>query len=356
MKVKSKRIVRRQMLASVLLLLPLIAACSQNTGSNSEAEPIDPPPTEVEDAMLQEVAANAGSEAVDGLTVYLLDRNGYVAPMTLRMKPDASSQRSPAEVAVVWMTADKKLAEQLPPGFSAILPEGTKVNSIKKNTDDRSITIDFAAPFPAMNPAHERKMVEALVWTMTELPGIDKLKLTVGGKTLSKLPSSGLPLGDVLTRSMGINLEHAKGVHINRSMGVTLYFAARSTDGEGYFVPVTRLIDRKPDRARAALEQLIQGPLDSDSLEPVLTSDKISVEQLSQLADTVNVSLKNEEWQPQTPVPATMMEALVLTMTEVTGAPQVRVVMNGSDSFLDSDERSYEHPVTRPTAINPFKG
>lgn len=355
MKVKSNRIIRGKMLASVLLLLPLIAACSQNTGTDSGAAAIDPPPANVQDTMLQAAAGNANSEAKDGITVYLLDHNGYVSPMTLRTKPDENSQRSPAEVAVVWMTADKQLADQLPPGFSPILPEGTKINSIKQDTDDRSITIDFAAPFPAMNPAHERKMLEALVWTMTELPGIDKLKLTVAGKTLNKLPASGVPVGDALTRSLGINLEHEKGVQINRSMGVTLYFSARSNDGEGYFVPVTRLIDRKPDRARAALEQLIQGPLDTETLQPVLASDKISVEQLSQLEDTVHVSLKDSEWQEQSPVPAEMMEALVLTMTEVTGAPQVRVVMNGNDSLMDSDQRSYAQPVTRPTAINALK-
>jgi germination protein M len=355
MEVKSNRIIRRNMLASVLLLLPLLAACSQNKGTDSGAAAIDPPPAKVQDTMLQASSGQPDSEAKDGITVYLLDRNGYVAPMTLSTKPDAESQRSPAEVAVVWMTADKQLADQLPPGFSPILPEGTKINSVKQDTNDRSITIDFAAPFPTMNPAHERKMLEALVWTMTELPGIDKLKLTVEGKTLSKLPASGIPVGAVLTRSLGINLEHAKGVQISRSMGVTLYFSARSADGEDYFVPVTRLVERKPDRARAALEQLIQGPLDTKSLKTVLTSDKISVEQLSQHENTVNVSLIDSDWEAESPVPAEMMEAMVLTMTEVTGAPQVQVMMNGSNSFLDSDQRSYAEPVSRPTAINAVK-
>ncbi|KIL36784.1 hypothetical protein SD71_05965 [Cohnella kolymensis] len=352
MKDKSNRVVRRKMLASALLLLPLLSACSQNTGTNSGASAIDPPPAEFEDTMLREAE---GTEVKDGITVYLLDRNGYVAPMTLVNKPDAKSQRSAAEVAVAWMTADQQLADQLPPGFSPILPEGTKINSVKQDTDDKSITIDFAAPFPTMNPAHERKMLEALVWTMTEFPGIEKLKLTVAGKTLEKLPASGMPVGAVLTRSMGINLEHAKGVQVNRTMGVTLYFSARSASGDGYFVPVTRLIDRSPDRARAALEQLIQGPLDTTNLQPVLTSDKVSVEQLSQLENTVKVSLNDSEWTEQKPLPADMMEALVLTMTEVTGAPQVRLVMNGSDSLIDSDQRSYSQPVSRPTAINALK-
>jgi germination protein M len=335
---------------ALLLLLPLLSACSLGSRSNKEGTAsIDPPPSSEEQAMINDTAAAQLTDGTDVVTVYLLDRNGYLAPMSLRMDTGQSSPSTSAEKAIAWMTINEQQADQLPPGFTAVLPQGTKVNSVTENKG--TISIDFAAPFPGIIASQERKVLEALVWTLTELPGINKVRLSVAGKPLQSLPSSGLPIDQVLTRGVGINLETAQGVQINRSMAVTLYFSSQSADGEGYFVPVTRLINRQPDPAKAALEQLILGPQNTKVLNPVLTSD-MTIEKLSQMADTVNVSLQDAGWMPKSPVPSEMMEALVLTLTEATGAPQVQVVMNGDDSLVDSDDRSYDHPVTRPTSIN----
>lgn len=340
---------------AIALLLPLLSACSQVPNSAQDVSlEIDPPPSAVEEAMINDTLATTMTEGSDVITVYLLDRNGYLAPMSLRVDGTQSSAQATAEQAIYWLTVNNKQSEQLPPGFKAILPAGTKLASVSENKAEHTITIDFASPLPAINAAQERKVLEALVWTLTELPGIDKVKLSVAGQPLSSLPASGLPVDQVLTRGVGINLETERGVQITRSMAVTLYFSAQSAEGEGYLVPVTRIINRQADAAKAALEQLIVGPQNLMKLSPVL-SKGMSIEQLSQMADTINVSLRDTQQKTDAAVPAEMMEALVLTLTEATDAPQVRVVLNGNDSFIDSDKRSYEYPVTRPTPINSYQ-
>jgi len=356
MKVNIDRFIRRKIAASVLLLLPLIAACSQSSNNGGQQAVIDPPPSDIENTMLQEVdgIADNASTSQDQLTVYLMDRNGYLAPMTLGVNLTGESTGEVAKEALSWMTSDNQLKDQLPEGFSAILPDGLKVEGITVDEPEGLMNINFAGPMPGMIAADERHLLEAIVWTMTELPGINKVKLSVDGQPLRSLPSSRMPVYDILTRAIGINVEQVKGVDINRSMAVTLYFSSHSEAGEGYFVPVTRVIERTPDRARAALEQLIKGPSDTAKLQPVFKT-AMTIEQLSLLADTVNVSLKDEELKTNADVPAEMMEALVLTMSEVTGAPQVRVVMNGDDSFLDSKDRPYDQPVLRPSVVNALK-
>ncbi|MFC5468361.1 GerMN domain-containing protein [Cohnella suwonensis] len=335
----------------LLALLPLLSACGfGGNGAKNAAESIDPPPSIVEQTMLQGAEADSAlGDQSDVVTVYLLDANGYLAPMSLRMEGSQDVSSTTAEKAIAWMTVNKRSAEQLPPGFAAVLPEGTSAKSVVQDKD--TISVDFVAPFSEIPAKQERKVIEALVWTLTELPGVDKVKLSVGGKPIRSMPASKLPVDSVLTRGFGINVESAADVELSRSMGVTLYFSAQTKDGEGYFVPVTRLINRQADPAKAALEQLISGPLPKTSLKAVLTSD-LSIEKLSQLADTVDVSLKSDDWSPQSPVPAEMMEALVLTLTEATGAPQVLVAMNGDDALVDSDNKSYDHPVTRPAYAN----
>lgn len=340
----------------LLLLLPLLSACSQLSDSSKEGSPaIDPPPSALEEAMINNAQATTMSQVSDVVTVYLLDRNGYLAPMSLRAEGDQpSTPAATAERALHWMTVNSKHAEQLPQGFKAVLPEGMKLASVSENKAEHTLTVDFSSPLPAINASQERKVLEALVWTLTELPGIDKVMLTMAGQPISSFSASGLPVDRVLTRGVGINLEAEEGVQINRSMAVTLYFSAQTADGEGYFVPVTRLINRQADAAQAALEQLIIGPQNSNILNPVLPKG-MSIEQLSQMADTINVSLRDSELQSEAAVPAAMMDALVFTLTEATNAPQVRVVLNGDDTLIDSDKRSYEYPVTRSTPINAFQ-
>jgi germination protein M len=353
MTTKSRKTGKLARWSALLLLLPLLTACNLGLGkTGGNAAGIDPPPADIEQAMLSNVEESAWAAGNDRITVYLLDRNGYLAPMSLREEPTASQSSAIAERAIGWMTVNKQLASQLPPGFTAVLPEGTKVSAVTENTPERTISVDFKAPFPGIAASRERKVIEALVWTLTELPGIDKVELSVGGKPIRSLPSSGLPVDIVLTRGMGINLEKAKNVEPSHAMGVTLYFSSQSAEGEGYFVPVTRLIKRQADSAKAALEQLILGPRDTQALHATLAPG-MAIEKLSLLADTVNVSLQDDSQISQSPVPAMMMESLVLTLTEATGAPQVSVVMNGDDSLIDSEQRSYSRPVSRPLYVNP---
>ncbi|WP_256756710.1 GerMN domain-containing protein [Cohnella sp. WQ 127256] len=351
MKVKSDQGKTFKRWAMLLLLLPLLSACSRGgSGDQKLAEAIDPPPMEIEQVMLQDTVETTISEGNDVVTVYLLDRNDFLAPMSLRLDTEHSSSLTSAEKAIAWMTVNEQLADQLPAGFTAILPKGTAVSSINENLSDETISVDFAAPFSGIIASHERKVIEALVWTLTELPGINKVKLSVAGKPIQSLPSSGLPIDKTLTRGLGINLEMTKDIQLNRAMGVTLYFSSQSEDGEGYFVPVTRLINRQANPAKAALEQLIIGPK-KGALKAVLTTD-MTIEKVSQMADTINVSLQDSDWMPKSPVPSEMMEAIVLTLTEATGAPQVQVMMNGNDSLVDSDQRTYDRPVTRPAYVN----
>lgn len=340
--------------ALLLLLVPLLSACSLvggKDGNNAAQTSIDPPPSDLEEVWMQDAEQTAITDVGEMITVYLLDRNEYLAPMSLRVDQQPANPVSGAEKAIAWMTANRQLADQLPPGFVAVLPEGTKVNAVTENAAEQTISVDFAAPLPGIPASRERKVIEALVWTLTELPGIDKVKLSVGGLPIRSLPSSGLPVDAVLTRGLGINVEKGKDVQPTYAMGVTLYFSSQTADGEGYFVPVTRLVNRQEDAAKAALEQLIAGPQNTKALQPVLTPD-VSIEKLVRMADTVNVSLKDAAGMPKSEVPSSMMEALVLTLTEATDLPQVSVVMNGDDSFLDSDKRTYDRPVTRPLYIN----
>ncbi|CAI6082232.1 GerMN domain-containing protein [Cohnella sp. JJ-181] len=338
-----------------------VTGCSMSGVEKTATESIDAPPASVENQMLQladDAMAPMGSSAIaDGLTVYLKDSRGYIAPMTLdRSKQEGKPGQSAPELeALAWMTSDAKLAGQLPPGFTPVLPKGTVVSSVVKNPEAGSVTVDFAQPLAGIPASDERKALEAIVWTMTELPGIDKVHLTVAGQPMSELPATGVPVPGVLTRNIGINLERSPQVKASDSMAVTLYFSAKNEQGDGYFVPVTRLVERQSDRARAALGELIKGPQDTNSLNSVMLANT-TVEDLALKSDTVQVKLQEQGWTAGLSMPTEMMEGLVLTLTEATGAPKVSVAVNGSSELTGTNNETYEQPVERPTQINAYTG
>lgn len=338
-----------------------VSGCSLSNVEKTATESIDAPPAAVENQMLaaadDAMAPIGGAAIADGLTVYLQDSRGYVAPMTLdRSKQESEKGSNAPEIeALAWLTADSKLAGQLPPGFTPVLPKGTVVSSVVKNPEAGTVTVDFAKPLSGIPASDERKALEAIVWTMTELPGIDKVHLTVAGQAMAKLPASGVPVPGVLTRNIGINLEQSPQVKASDSMAVTLYFSAKNEQGDGYFVPVTRLVQRQGDRARAALNELIKGPLDTKVLEPVMLPDT-TVDELAIKSDTVQVKLKEQNWSAGLPIRSDMMEGLVLTLTEATGAPKVAVAVNGTSELMGANNEAYEQPVVRPTQINAYTG
>ncbi|MBN2984915.1 MULTISPECIES: GerMN domain-containing protein [Cohnella] len=404
---RKKRRSRYAKLLAVAVLIPL-AACGLGDLGSQSSNPIDPPPAELERQMIQAAeaglqaptgtgepetpavaqpegepgaqtetpadsqigaqaasgngapsgsgtshpaAAEAAGQQADELTVYLMDRNGYLAPMTLSLPQNGADKRSQEEKAAAWLVEKSGQAEQLPQGFAPILPEGTVFESIKTDEETGTATVNFAQPFPKLAADRERKTVEAIVWTMTEIPGIRQVKIESGGQPLRQLPASGLPLAETLTRSYGINLERTPGIQASRSMAVTLYFSARSEEGEGYFIPVTRLVERTADKGRAALEELIKGPGDRDHLLPVV-APSVTVEELATASDRIDVSLKDAGWEPEQTVSADMMQAVVLTITESAGSRKVHISINGEESLVDSAKTSYSEPVGRPERIN----
>lgn len=359
----------RQWGIPLLLLFPLLSACSSSNMGAEQKTSIDPPPARVEAKMLLQVAgieeealatpvfqqpAVNRTVPAHAVTVFLQDAQGYLAPLTIQLEGEEAaateSAQALAEAAITWLTQDAKRKSRLPDGFEAVLPEMTQVEAVKLDPESATVAVEFAA-LPQLPADEERQALEAIVWSLTEIPGLDRVKLTIKGKPIRSLPASGLPVEAVLTRGIGINVEQAQGVNLSRSMGVTLYFAAHSPGGDGYFVPITRLVERQPDRVRTAIDELIKGPIDKTALQPVLVPG-ISVDQLTPSAHAVQISLLDEGWTPAEPVSSAMMEALVLTMTEAANAPAVKVAINGSDTFLDSDQRTYDRPVNRPVAVN----
>jgi germination protein M len=332
----------------------LLASGCSTLGLGQKTQ-IDPPPagydsTATATVQTKEVTAKpADIKDAQQTTVYLEDANGYVAPVTLALP---KSQAAAAQ-ALQYMVEGGPVQDMLPSGFAAPLPKGTKMTV---NVKDNTATVDFSKEFLSYNAQDERKMLEAITWTLTGFPSISQVKLTVQGNPLKEMPENATPLDEPLTRAMGINIEKGDGVDYGQSTPVTLYFVNQTDPNYKYYVPVTRLVKRTDNVAEAVIEQLIQGPSVTASSRGLISVLPPSLELKNDVkiqGDVATVNFSDQLLGEEKKAPAEALQEVVLSLTENTGATSVQIEVNGDTKVTSTDSKSYSKPVTRPDHLNP---
>ncbi len=344
-----------------LLIVPLLTAGCTLFKSDGEKGEIDPPPANVNmnvdlgvDMKANQLDMMTGADAAQDrteVTLYFKDSSGYVAPVGLKVPSTAAiAQRS-----LEYMVQGGPETDMLPAGFSALLPAGTEVLGINLIQDQRLAIVDFSKSFANYKAEDERKILEAVTWTLTGFPSIDTVQIKMEGRALKEMPVDGTPLDDPLSRNMGINLEMGSGVALNQASPVTLYFLSQNQDEFQYFVPVTRLIQRTDRVAEATVEQLIKGPQTPSALHQVIDSSaKVVAVNVSDDQSMVTVDFDDSLLGPDQKAPPEALQAVVLSLTESAKDAKVQITVDGGSKVFSSDDVNYSLPVTRPVHVNTF--
>jgi germination protein M len=339
------------------LIVALASGCSL-LKSKGETQSIDPPPVNANvasDATTDPAAIDSSATSAAGktqVTLYFKDANGYVAPISMILP----GKEQIAKQSLEYLVDGGPAQANLPAGFKALLPKGTQIKGINLVTDQKLAIIDFSGSFANYNAQDERKIMEAVVWTLTGFPSIDKVQFHMEGKAMTEMPVFNTPLAEPLSRAMGINLEVAPGVNIGQATPVTLYFHNETTASFEYYVPITRMIKRTDQLNMAVMEQLVQGPLMNKGLTATLTAaTKIATIKQSDDHQLVTVDLAAASAGTSDPVTPGALEAIVLSITESSGASMVQFTVNGEKKVIAQDSSNYSKPVSRPAHVNPLK-
>ncbi|WP_248927455.1 GerMN domain-containing protein [Paenibacillus hamazuiensis] len=334
-------------IAAAGMVVLVTSGCSV-LGDKEAKQSIDPPPSGAESAV-QAVPANAGAVNLSQVTLYAKDEQGFVAPVTV----DLPKTESIAKKTLEYMVDGGPGQGLLPAGFTSLIPKGTEIKAI--NIDKKVATVDFSKSFATYNAQDERKILEAITWTLTGFPSVEKVQLWVEGKALKEMPVAKTPLDDPLSRAMGINLEKPEGVDYGQSTPVTVYFLNQNKANYTYYVPVTRLVKRTDNIAQAAVEQLIAGPDQKKGLASVMTPGA-ELLQLKQEGGLITVNFSDKLLGPDKKVPAEALKAVVLSLTENAGTgSKVQIMVNGEAKVASTDNQNYTKPVSRPTHLNQTK-
>ncbi len=351
---KWNRHLRNTAAVGVLTIPLLLSGCSLLGISPSAS--IDPPPSDVETQMLQSLGSanetnRTSIETEETLsTVYLKNEQGWLAPVSMHLPKGEAADKLNRMLGV--LVDGGPYQSTVPTGFSGVLPAGTEVKAVTLKKDEKLAIVEFNKSFGTYAATEERRILEAVTWTLLGEPDIENVQLWMDGAKLNEMPLNGTPLDRPLNRSLGINLELGDGISLSQTRPVTVFFSALTPEGVQYFVPVTRFVASDNNPVAGALGELIKGPSRGDGLERVLTDNTVlKAVELSE-DGVITVSIEDDMFEAGEKPPAQMLQSLVLTVTENAPDKKVRIWLNGQKDVIGMDNQKYGDPVLRPESIN----
>lgn len=341
----------------VAVLLLVISGCSKSNSQN-EMNEIDPPPpgsNRESDGKENEMSEEQPeAQSTMEVILYFKDDEGYVVPLSVRIPASESVARRSLE----YMVDGGPVQELLPEGFSALIPQGTIIDPV--NIHQQVATVDLSEHFASYNAQDERKILEAITWTLTGFSTIDRVQLRIKGHDLKEMPVAGTPMDEPLSRVMGINLENVPGVQYGQSTPVTLYFQNRMDTQFNYYVPVTRMVSRTPDVVGAAVHELIKGPLGNGSLH-ALFNPAAEVLMIDHDVDHEVITLDfGDELLAHADGPydeaiTDAYESIVMSLWENMGQGQIRILINGESRAVMEQDQQMSVPVNRTSGAEKSK-
>ena len=200
--------------------------------------------------------------------IYLLDNNNYLS--RTRISVNNRDELTKASDLISLLTGDGKKKDMLPNGFMALLPVGTKVLNLELK--DGLLKINFSDEFLNMRASNEEAIIEALIYTLTSIDGIDKITIYVDDKKMTSLPNSGLRLPEYLDKRYGINKKY-EITSLNDIDSYTIYYVLNYNDMV-YYTPVTKYINNDhQDKVRLIINELSSSALYETNLTSYLDAN-----------------------------------------------------------------------------------
>ncbi len=212
--------------------------------------------------------ANLEIEYVTGLgnhSIYLLNKDQNLVKTRILL----DSKKVEENIKTIIKNLTISNTTKFPEPLIGVIPKNTKLLAI--SIKDKIVTLNFSKEFLKVEEEMEEKLMEAIVYSITELKEIEGVKIKVENKSLTTYPSGNKTLDDVLTRKIGINkrYEFTTIQDINK---VTIYYTTK-LDQNNYYVPVTKYINDARDKVDIIVEELTTGYIYEDNLMSLVNED-----------------------------------------------------------------------------------
>ena len=178
--------------------------------------------------------------------VYLLDEDNYVSRV-ISYYEESDIEALIREKIKILINGDKSLGK-----FYSLIPKNTILKDVK--VEKNSVYLNFNKEFLSVNKYLEESMIEAIVFSLTEINGINNVYINVDSKKLTKLPNSGREIPYPLTRSFGINKKY--DLNSLNELDKTIVYFVKTCDEVEYYVPVTKVSNTSGSKIDIIIEEL----------------------------------------------------------------------------------------------------
>lgn len=198
--------------------------------------------------------------------IYLLDSSSYVSRINMVIKGD--SDISFAKEMLEILTIGHAKSAYIPTLFEPIIPKDTKILSI--DSQDNILKVNFSKEFLNIPKGYEEKLIECIVFSLTENDNFIGVMLFVEGKLLEKVPNTNVSLPPMLTREIGANKVYNLESFKN-AVKTTIYYVAKQGD-YSYYVPVTFFDNNDKNKIEIIIERLKSLPSEKTNLMSYLNA------------------------------------------------------------------------------------
>lgn len=222
----------------------------------------------------------------DEMPIFLLDSMEYIARTSI-IKESENTTDLIKEI-IESLTIDSKKSSYVREGFKAIIPSNTKVLDLK--LENEILTINFSKELLNVNKDNEEKMLEAIIYSLTELSEIKKICILVEGEILSKLPNSNQKLPTYFDKNYGINKIYNLD-SIKDTSKTTIYYLSKYNDYY-YYVPVTKVSNKNIEKAEIIIKELKSTPIYHTNLISYLAAST-NLSNYELLENSISLSFDN---------------------------------------------------------------
>lgn len=278
-------------------------------------------------------------ELAQVLVYYATSDGRYLVPVTISINPT----REVAKTAV-----EKLLAGPPEDGLNPTMPEGVKLREVYALTGEKTAYVDFTSDLLKIKDAREAELaLRSLVLTLTEVQGIEGVKVMVEGQNIPEL--AGIKLEGTIKRPPAINsLVQGEG----QEGSVQVYF---SDEQALHLVPVTVAApgNGEKDLPRAAVEALLAGPpKDSGLLPTVWPGTKLLHLAVQDGLAVVDLSKEAVGYGGGTTMETLFVDSLLWTLTQFPSIHKVQLLIEGEKREYLPEGTPIRDPLPRPEHLN----
>lgn len=192
------------------------------------------------------------SKEMNAQNIYLLDQHGLLARTKIVNNKKSTAVTTKAKFIVESLIQDGPNSSSIPNGFKAILPSDTKLLTV--GFEDNILKLNFNKEILEVKEELEEKMIEAIVYSVTEIEEVTQVIIYVENNILTFLPKTKTTLPSTLSRSFGINKKYdfTKPDQVSQ---VTIYYV-NHWNNENYYVPVTKYVNDEREKVRIIVDEL----------------------------------------------------------------------------------------------------